>query len=521
MGPGQYLRGERLREGPLWRRRLAGAISGSAAAFALAVGPTRSQTAPAPVGPVPAPVAPAQPAEQPPFFVTASVGVQQSYTDNVKLTPEGGQGDFFTRGFVDLGASVNDGRLTANLTGEYTYDWYARERGLSGSLGSALGSGAYTVLKDHLWLEVSGVLTESSVSAFSTSAVTRSGVPGLTQVAIYQLGPRVDETLGGVVDLAAAVRFQQILYSGEATTASLQPPPDDTVGQAVFSLDTAKRSNRLQLLTTGQFERDAHSFQSANAIQSAYLRVAPNWRLIARAGYEQIGQSEISTISAPILSAGFEFTPNQASLVRVEGGWRYDRASWSAEANLHLSDRTVISALYSDIVAPDQLYLASSFAEFVALSASLPPPTASQPVRPPPSFAVNENLYDQVSFSRAAELRVAFQWPTQLLQLSTRWSDREFLATGAHDRSVRADAAFTRNMRPDLSLTIDASYQQTFASPLYGASRTYSGAVQAAYQLNPKASLNVSYNYTLGQQLFTGGANLQENVFLISLQKRF
>src|SRR5207249_6481216 len=114
---------------------------------------------------------------------------------------------------------------------------------------------------------------------FRTSAVDRSGTPGRTQLAIYRIGPRISAPLGTFADLGAAFRFQQVFYSGSDLSAQVRQPSDNSAAQVVFSVDTANRSSRLQLLTTGEFQRASRHFESANAVQTIYLRLTPKLRV--------------------------------------------------------------------------------------------------------------------------------------------------------------------------------------------------------------------------------------------------
>lgn len=455
----------------------------------------------------------------PSFFVTPTLGVQLSYTDNATLSTNEHASDLITRGSVGLAAAVNRGPLTGRLTAEYDYDWYSSSSELDGGSLAMNGSGVYSILKDRLWIEAAGSVSNGYTTTFGSSAIDRSGVQGRTQLGVYNIGPRFATTLGSYADLAGALRWEQVLYTNADGSETPGLPSNDNIGQAVVRIDTGDRFARYELLTTGQYERDNMDFRTGNFVQSLYFRLLPGLRLIGRAGYEHVFQPGVTDIDAPVLSAGLEIRPNRYSLFSIEGGRRYGRTSWSARANIQVSDKIYLNARYLEMPAPDQLYVAQSFQDFVEESATLPLPIV--PGVSPATFIFRENLYNQTSFNKSAELHAIYSGAIQSFNLSAQYSDRHFLVSDTHDRSVTAYGAYTRRLRYDLDAVLAANYARTLESPVYGKSETYGGSVRALYRLNSTMLLTASYNYTHGEQLFPGGAKIQENVFLIALQKHF
>jgi uncharacterized protein (PEP-CTERM system associated) len=455
----------------------------------------------------------------PSFFITPTLGVQLSYTDNANLTSSDRDSDLITRGSLGLDAAVNRGPLTGKLNARYDYDWYSSTNDLNGGSLSMNGSGIYSILRDRLWIEAAGSVTNGYTSTFGASAVDRSGVEGRTQLGVYNIGPRFATTLGSYADLAGALRWEQVLYTNADGSETPHLPHNDNIGQAVMRIDTGARFAKYQLLTTGQYEQDNMDFRTGNIVQSVYFSVLPGLRLIARAGYEHVFQPGVTDIDAPVLSAGVEIRPNRYSTLSFEGGRRYDRTSWSARANVQVTDKIYLNARYMEMPAPDQLYVAQSFQDFVEESASLPLPIV--PGVSPATFIFRENLYNQTSFNKTADLHALYSGVTQSLDLSARWSDRHFLAADTHDRSVTAYGAYTRRLRYDLDAVLAANYARTLESPVYGKSETYGGSVRAVYRLNSTMMLTTSYSYTHGKQLFPGGEKIRENVVLIALQKNF
>jgi uncharacterized protein (PEP-CTERM system associated) len=457
----------------------------------------------------------AEPVDLRPFTVIPSVGLQGTVTDNGGATPEGEQSDFITRALVGLDMRLNTGRSTARLVGEVTYDAYARMKELSGWSVTGNGSGSYQIIPGLLSLEGRGTITNGNVSTFGTSATDRVGPQGRVQLATYDVGPQLTTTVGDAADVAVAARVAQVFYATESRNTELLLPRDANIVQVIGRVSTGERIQRYELLTTGEFVKDNHGYRSANAVQSAYFSLARKVRLIARAGYERVSQPGIAKIEAPVLSAGVEFSPNTRSKITVEGGRRYDRTAWSADANVQLSERFFFTGSYAQTVQPDQVFVARSFRDFVARTAQLPPPIA------PGSFTFSGNLYNETSLYKSAELRAVYTDMINTVTTSANWSDRKFLRAGGHDRTLITDLTLSRRMRPHLTATLQANYAKTYESPLYGASDAIGFSGRVIHRLNATTDLNASIDRVQSRQRIQGGQKIVENAFSFAIRKAF
>ncbi|HWT52977.1 MAG TPA: TIGR03016 family PEP-CTERM system-associated outer membrane protein [Caulobacter sp.] len=443
------------------------------------------------------------------------VRLEESFTDNAALSAGSRRSDFITRALAGLSAQVNHGRLTAALRAEYAYDRYARNRDLSGGTTYANGSGSYNVLRDRLWIDADGTVAQMYASSFPISGADRAGTQGRTRLAIYRVGPRLTARLGQFADLIAAIRSQWVSYGAEDSGPITQLPPDTNILQALGRIDTGDRFGGYQLLTSASVVRDDHDYHAASAVQSAYLRVSPKLRLVGRAGYEQVRERGVIALDAPMLSAGVEFRPNAASRVTLEGGRRYDRMAWNAKADVRVGKAVMITGEYYETLSPNQVYVASSFEKFVEQTRDLPAPVAPQ------NFMLRENIYNQTSYNKAAELHAIYSGERQSLDLSARWSRRKFIGPETKDETLYGSALYTRRIRPDVEVGLDANYSRTFDSPVYGEFEAYGVSGRVLYRLNSSTDFNASYHHTRGSQLSGGRAQTRENLFRVSLEKRF
>jgi hypothetical protein len=450
-----------------------------------------------------------------PFVIVPTLGVQESVTNNVDLTSAARKTDFVTRIFAGAEVSLNEGRVEAHGTGQISYDQYARETELSGWSFLGYGTASYKLVPDLLSLDAEGTATNGNISTFGTSAVERSGVAGRVQLATYDVGPHLTTEVGDFADLNAIARFDQVFYTAADGSTVIDLPRDANIGQVVGRLDTGKRFPGYQLMTTGQYEKDNHGFQLYNIVESAFINLTPNLRVIGRGGYENVFQTKVTDISAGVWSAGLELTLNNRSKISVERGERYNHGAWAVNALVQISDRFYLRARYDETLQPDQVFISNSFIDFIDTTTQLPPPLM------PGNFTVNGTLLDGTSLNKSAEAHLIYIWPTQSIDVSATWTDRLFLSSNTRDRVLVGHVTYRRQVREDLRAELELNYARTFESDLFGASRSYGLAGRLVYSANSTTEFGIGYAYANERQQFTGGEKLTENVGFVSIMKKF
>jgi uncharacterized protein (PEP-CTERM system associated) len=449
------------------------------------------------------------------FSITPKLGVQESFTDNALLTAANRQADAVTRLNASALVLVDTGRTKANIDTAFSYDQYASNGKLSGWSLYGNGNGSYSIVPGALALEAEGTVTNGTVSTFGTTAVDRAGTIGRVQLATYDVGPRFTTTLGDFADLNLLGRFAQVLYNAEDTSNIALLPADSSIVEFAGTAGTGGRFLGYELTTNANYQQDNHDFRLYNVMQSAFVRVMPAVRLIARGGYEDISQPGVVNVTAPIATGGVEISINRLSKITVEGGTRYKRPTWDASVYLQFSDRIYVTGRYFEILAPAQIQLNSNFSNFVSTSRLLPMPATFDNV------GYGGNLYDQTSLNKTAEAHIVYHWEDDSVDLEASWNDRSFIATGNHDRVAVANASYYRRIAPDLAAEVRLSYAQTFASPIYGASSSYGAEINLSYDLNSRMTAKAGIATNQQVQTLPLHESLSENVLFASIERRF
>ena len=448
------------------------------------------------------------------FYVVPKIGLQTSFTDNALLTAADTQSDVVIRADAGATVNVNTGRTKADIDASFSYDQYVRNGNLSGWSLYGNGNGSYGIVPGALSLEAEGTVTNGSVTTFGTSAIDRAGTIGRVQLATYDIGPRYTTTLDDFADVDIRARFAQVLYDAQDTSDVTILPQDSSIVQTTALLDTGQRYVGYELTTTGTYEQDNHDFREYSGLQSLFVRVLPQVRVLGRGGYEDVSQPGVVDITAPIASGGVEVSVNQLSKVTLEGGTRYNRATWDANVYLQFSDRIYVTGRYFEVLEPAQIQINNNFSNLMTLSSLIPTPTTSA------EFLAGGNLYNQTSLNKTAEVHIVYRWENDTVDIDGSWNDRNFITIGDHDRVAVANASYYRRIAPDLVAEARASYAQTFASPIYGASWSYGGEVDLSYDLNSQMTARAGYALTHQEQTLPLHESISENVVFASIERR-
>ena len=448
------------------------------------------------------------------FAVTPSVGLLESFTDNVGLASTNKKADFITRPIVGADVDVRSGPITATVSGHVFYDAYASQGNLSGLGEDATGVGSYVLVPDFLSVDAQGVLANTNGSTFGTPATDRVGTGSRVQLATYNVGPHLTTTLDDFADLDVVGRFAQVFYN-RPTGSTFNLPAGSTFLSGAATADTGERYGGYESVSNVQYERDDHHFEAYSGLQSFFVQVAPQIRIVGRGGYDNVVQPGIVNIKAPIWSGGAEFSINEQSKITVETGERFNHAAWAADVHLQFSDAFYAVGRYIETLEPPQIQFNSSFGDFITTTAQVPIGVS------PASFSVNGNLDNQTSLNKTAEFHLIYNWEGQTLEYEANWDDRFLLQANAHDRTLLNVIDYERNLAPDLDFDAAVTYWRTFSNPFFGASDLYGGTVGLRYQLNPTMRLAGGYIYQRQQQLFTNGTSITENIVFAAIAKSF
>lgn len=449
-----------------------------------------------------------------PIIIQTSVGVQETFTDNVRLSSTNRESDLITTVHLGLDAALNGVRTKGALSLEGAYDFYADADDLNGWTLRGVGSGSYALIQNFLSLDAQGAITNGNLSTFGSSAVERAGVQDRVQVSTLSIGPKLTTQLGEYADVSAAARISWVAYDPADGSNIVQAPSDSRLLSTALEIDTADRLSGLQLAFMAGYEEDDDDYRNLGLLGSAYVEVSPGLSVIGRLGYDNISEDSVVDIDAPTWTVGLRYRPHDRASFSIEGGERFEEPTWAASAEVQVTNRFYLNASYSEQVEPDQGFIVRDLTDFVGLTDEGTPLA-------PTEFGVIGNLYDSTSLNKVAQVQALYVWEAQSLRLSANWRDRYFYDSQTNDQSLTTSVAYLRQIRPDLEFEIGADYDETYDSPLYGESRSYEVWTRLSYNLNPTVRIIGGYAYADDKQRTFGGQNFRENALFVSLRKTF
>lgn len=449
------------------------------------------------------------------LIIQPRIGVRAMVTDNVYLTESNHQTDLVTNAFAGASVQAAGPRSFGRLDLDVGYDSYSRAHQLNGWSYTGFGVGEYDIVRQFLLFEASGGVTQGNLSSFGVPARDRSGVGDRTRVVNVAAGPRLTATIADTIDLSARALGGWVGYSADDAATST-PPQDTTFRQASVAATTGSRYASHQLTANANYQADDSDFRMYSGLVSLFVPVGPQgFRLLARAGADDIRETGVIDMQAPIWSVGFEYQLNEGSYVRVEGGRRYHSSNFAADSRIDLTDRFYFAGRYLERILPAQLALGNDFQGFVSDTQTLAPPLLDA------NFDVRGPLFSETSRDKQAEIRGVYTWPDQELGLSAAWIQRRLLSSNTEEEYVDATLAYMRRMRPDLRGELAVTYGRYLGDATRASNRRWSGSATLIFVLNPTVEITGGYAYSNDKQTTVGGPRLVENVAFASITKTF
>ena len=450
-------------------------------------------------------------------IIVPRVSAMAGYTDNVAVDSAIKKSSPFVRGGLGGEITVNTQRLKADLDGIVHYDAYSHGGTPKGASWQALGSSSYGIINQALTLDANGTVFATGRSTTVGSVQDRAGVTDLVQVATVSIGPRLTTTLGDAADLNASARVGYVSYWAVDSSASQLPLPNDgAVFNTAIGADTGLRRTKLRLTAYAAYTRSQEQhFESGSGIASAYVKVFPNLRLIARGGYEDIVQPGVLDIREAVWSAGAELRFGGKSTVSVERGKRYGRNVWNSDLQIEVLNHLLVSARYNEGLTTSEGLLDESFQQFVGRNGALPAIFQTS------NYQGAGNLNSNTFFLKSASADIVYIWPTQRLEISISQSNQTFLDAPGRDKTIDASLAYSRTIRPDLLFDVVADYGKTYSSTRFVDGERYNILAIVSYKLNPTVTLGFGGGHFTGQSQIVGRGRTSENTGFLSIEKRF
>ena len=254
---------------------------------------------------------------------SASVGVDETWSDNINLAPAGQErSEFVTTISPSFAVTRTGSRLNLQFSYAPSYLYYANGTNGASLRNSLAATANLTVIENLLFFDASTSIAQANISPFGTQAAyTVNGSTNRAETRSYSFGPTLRSRLG---DINYTLGYQFATSNSDSSAIA--------AGHTSSYFASAQTSTSFRDIGLGvNYNRTDQGYGGSNSISTESLSTTvtyvlqPTIHLRATAGYDrddypvagQRGQSGVQ------YSGGFDWQPSHHTSVNVTYGHRY------------------------------------------------------------------------------------------------------------------------------------------------------------------------------------------------------
>lgn len=494
--------------------------------------------------------------------VTPSIGLTETYTDNVRLQPrEQAQGQLVSELTPSLALAYAGPRL--QFTGYYSKILRRNsDDTLSGTLGGqqVLRADATAKLyEDTLLLDASAAISQQANSAFGPQPLPGQGgvfAAGVTsEVKTLRIVPSLHHRFGSYARIDALYSQERALSDNAAlgqygnASASVVLASGPSFQQVGWSLSYLASRQDNKALTRSNTEPQSDAKMVAASLQYA---LQPGLRLLFNGGYDKYDYETLSGAEQPSgksWSVGASWVPNGRVSVQATAGRRYYGDSYSLQATLR-SRASVWALSYSDMVTTTQAQFfqrgsvsTAAFLDQLFIGTILDPVLRASVVQAyiqannlPPSLSNATNYFsNRFMLQKQLQASAAFTGSRSTLLVSVTNSVREGLSALRVDsellgsvgnrlndntRQSGVNAAISWRLSSSTAVNAGANYGRTRSLTADRTDSTKGLRANLSHQFARKLSGSLELRRTRGAGL-VANSKYTENAVSATLSKQF
>lgn len=477
--------------------------------------------------------------------ITPNLDISESYTDNVRGVRVGAEADLITQTRAGGQITADGNRLDLNLNLSAINERYLDTNGLNSTRPQMLGVGNIELLEDHLFIDTSVAMSETStMRGGAISATDRSLPSNRTRILVFDIAPRYEQRLGRWLTATLEYSHSESRYSkpsagiAGSTAPGLIPasPLGDQksdmtsllldTGQAFSQLNTQlnltnKSSDRAKTTTATVGGGGKRKEKSADLVNE--YRVNRLIGLIARAGYEENKDANRSfSNSGPTGALGVHLTPNPRLDFRTEYGRKYDESNLLAKLDYKISSFYALNASFDQGVRTQQTGRLDRLNRLITgPDGALIDPFTGIPTDPNLSnFDLSNATFREDSFMLGLTGNRGRNTMSFSVDLSNRDSGNKALGTGGKQEQLGVNLNLSRRLQPRLTGNLNLNYSDTLTSGAGATGDTrYEGDAGLNYTLGETVTSRLEYTYF--KRDFKSGGGTSENVMTLGFNAEF
>jgi uncharacterized protein (PEP-CTERM system associated) len=261
------------------------------------------------------------------FFVTPSVSVGATLTDNVRLSETNPQSELILRFTPAIQIGGQSGRVRGFLGYAGTVSLYARDQE-SGSFSNSLNAGVNAeVVENWLFVDAFANISQQFISPFGTQSSDPSLInDNSTEVFTFGITPFITGQVAGVVNYRASVTYS-------VTNSGTSAAPGSQTWGGDLSIDGSTRFPKLGWGITSTYRE--YNFSNSDeattdlfTVASLNYAVTPYLRVSARANSETSNLVNQEKRTSTGWGAGLYWSPSPRTNLSMTKDQRFYGSSW-------------------------------------------------------------------------------------------------------------------------------------------------------------------------------------------------
>lgn len=484
--------------------------------------------------------------------VTPSLGATESFTDNARSTSNNRKSDLIST--VSPGVSVIGTGSQLQLDFDYTfnYDKYLDNTDLDGWRHAFTGGGRAEVIKEAVFLDLRGSITQETIDRRGTvTATERSGAGNQSDVYTYSVSPYWQNRFGSFAESELRYRFAQTIFgtpNSDVNDNFVQSPnsaSDSTTNQFIGSLVSGSDFGNLLWRLSGDAsntDRDRGTLETRTGEVALQYAVTRTVSVLAGGGYDDITDPTlVRDLSGAFWNTGLQLTPSSRTKLRFLGGQRYNDTNYAGELSYQITPRITLAANYSDTILTQQTQFLTNldnierdqFGNFVDKRTGV-----NFSARNPGTLPLTDDVFRDKTAN--ASMRIFSDRNTYTFFVYHTKRESQSAAVVGTDGTIFApdnetvtgtSFSFTRRLSEVMDAGLDFSYSHGKSDGGDNSTdNTYRATASLSYLFNPTLRGAVSYSYLNRQtdggtpaslNTTDGGDDLIENVVFVTLRKFF
>ena len=438
------------------------------------------------------------------WHVVPRLSIEETYTDNVRLSAQDRSGDFITTITPGISVRGKSARVTSSIDFNRQQRFFADQSQFNGGNNQLQAAVDSTLVKNWLFFAGNSRMSQQSIdNRLSFSRLDRGTNGNLNDVTSYELTPRIAHTFGslGSMDLSYARQsinrslsnnnasngpsfFNAAASSSDADSFAVDLRSGSATGRFPIGINA---SSREATFGNGRIEK----FKRVGADLSYILN--SHFRFTGRGGYDDNQFSSNRGLnSGPTWSIGGTWTPSSRTSMLVDWGDHFFGKALKVNVDHH-HRRWHFSFRYDKDARTNSDYQRAL--QLVPLFDVNGQPVFDPngqifvPIDSPGAIAdvfIEKNLTAQVAYKlRRSELHLSFFK-----------SDRAHQSTIRNERNTGMTFDIDRALRPRLHANLGAQWREIKDSTLKSSGTYYSIFPSLTYELNRYATARLRYEYT-------------------------